>query len=107
MSNRGIMHWQGITRVLKYLQFTHNFGLHYTRYLVVLEGYCYANWISNVKDSKSHRGYVLALGGAIVPWKSLKQIVIAKSTMESEFIVLDKCGKEAEWIRHFLEDVPR
>ncbi|KAF3455626.1 hypothetical protein FNV43_RR00263 [Rhamnella rubrinervis] len=27
--------------------------------------------------------------------------------MESEFIALDKCGEEAEWLRHFLEDVPR
>ena len=27
--------------------------------------------------------------------------------MESDFIALDKCGKEAEWPRHFLEDIPR
>ena len=27
--------------------------------------------------------------------------------MESEFIALDKCGEEAEWLRHFLEDIPR
>ena len=27
--------------------------------------------------------------------------------MEYEFIVLDKCGEEAEWLRHFLEDIPR
>ena len=26
--------------------------------------------------------------------------------MESEFIVLDKAGEEAEWLRHFLEDIP-
>ena len=51
-------------RVLKNLCFTHDYGLHYTRYLVVLEGYSDANWISNVKDSKSHSGYVFTLGGA-------------------------------------------
>ena len=27
--------------------------------------------------------------------------------MESEFIALDKCGEEVEWLRHFLEDIPR
>ena len=27
--------------------------------------------------------------------------------MESEFIALDKCGEETEWLRHFLEDIPR
>ncbi|KAD6119177.1 hypothetical protein E3N88_10448 [Mikania micrantha] len=27
--------------------------------------------------------------------------------MESEFIALDKAGEEAEWLRQFVEDVPR
>ena len=39
-------------------------------------------------------------------WKSTKQTCIARSTMESEFIALDKAGEEAEWLRHFLEDIP-
>ncbi|WKA09039.1 hypothetical protein VitviT2T_026717 [Vitis vinifera] len=106
-SNPGAKHWQGIIRVLKYLRFTRDYGLHYTRYPAVLEGYSDANWISNVKDSKSHSGYVFTLGGAAVSWKSSKQTVIARSTMESEFIALDKYGEEAEWLRHFLEDIPR
>ena len=50
---------------------------------------------------------MFTLGIAIVSWKSSKQTVIARSTMESEFIALDKCGEEAEWLRHFLEDIPR
>ena len=39
-------------------------------------------------------------------WKSSKLTCIARSTMESEFIALDKAGEEAEWLRHFLEDTP-
>ena len=50
---------------------------------------------------------MFTLGIVIVSWKSSKQTVIARSTMESEFIALDKCGEEAEWLRHFLEDIPR
>ena len=50
---------------------------------------------------------MFTLGIAIVSWKSSKRTVIAKSTMEYEFIALDKCGEEAEWLRHFLEDIPR
>ncbi|RVX19815.1 Retrovirus-related Pol polyprotein from transposon TNT 1-94 [Vitis vinifera] len=72
-SNPGAKHWQGIIRVLKYLRFTRDYGLHYTRYPAVLEGYSDANWISNVKDSKSHSGYVFTLGGAAVSWKSSKK----------------------------------
>ncbi|CAL2238493.1 unnamed protein product [Prunus armeniaca] len=46
------------------------------------------------------------LGGAAVSWKSSKQTCIARLTMESEFIALDKAGEEAEWLRNFLEDIP-
>ena len=106
-SNPGTDHWKGIVRVLKYLRFTRNHGLHYTRYPAVLEGYTDANWISDMKDSKSTSGYVFTLGGAVVSWKSSKQTCIARSTMESKFIALDKCGEEAEWLRQFLEDIPR
>ena len=38
--------------------------------------------------------------------KSSKKKCIARSTMESEFIALDKAGEEAEWLHHFLEDIP-
>ena len=52
-SNPRAKHWKGIMRVLKYLRFARDYGLHYTRYSDVLEGRDDANWISNVKDSKS------------------------------------------------------
>ena len=50
---------------------------------------------------------MFTLRGAVVSWKSSKQTIIAKSIMEYEFIALDKCGEEVEWLCHFLEDIPR
>ena len=50
---------------------------------------------------------MFTLAGAAVSYKSSKQVVIARSTMEYEFIVLDKCGEEAEWLHHFLKDIPK
>ncbi|GJY61033.1 hypothetical protein Tco_0461690 [Tanacetum coccineum] len=94
-------------RVLHYLRYSRDYGLHYDRHPAVIEGYSDANWISDIKDSRSTSGYVFTLGGAAISWKSSKQTVIAKSTMESEFIALDKCGEEAEWLRQFVEDIPR
>ena len=38
--------------------------------------------------------------------QSSKQTCIARSTMEFEFIALDKAGEEAKWLRQFLEDIP-
>ncbi|CAN1806123.1 Retrovirus-related Pol polyprotein from transposon TNT 1-94 [Linum perenne] len=54
---------------------------------------------------KSTSGYVFTVGGGAISWKSSKQTCIARSTMESEFIALDKAGKEAEWLQNFLEDI--
>ena len=105
-SNPGPDHWKAIVRVLRYLKYTQNYGLHYSKYLAVLEGYYDANWISDTKDSKSTSGYLFTLGGGAVSWKSSKRTCIARSTMESKFIALDKAGEEAEWLRHFLEDIP-
>ena len=105
-SNPGPNHWIALVRVLRYLRYTLNSGLHYTTYPAVLEGYSDANWISSSEDTKSTSGYVFTLGGGAVSWKSSKQTCIARSTMESEFIALDKAGEEAEWLRNFLEDIP-
>ena len=42
-SNPNDDHWKGIIKVLRYLRYTRDYGLHYTRYPAVLEGYCDAN----------------------------------------------------------------
>ncbi|KAD0234951.1 hypothetical protein E3N88_44570 [Mikania micrantha] len=89
-------HLKGMTRLLRYLRYTRNYGLHYGRDPAVIEGYNDTNWISDMKDSKSTSGYVFTLGGAAIASKSSKQTLIARSTMESEFIALDKGGEEAE-----------
>nr|GEV36277.1 zinc finger, CCHC-type [Tanacetum cinerariifolium] len=106
-SNPSNAHWKAITRVLHYVRYSRDYGLDYDKHLAVMEGYSDANWISDVKDSRSTSGYVFTLEGAAISWKSSKQTVIAKSTMESEFIALDKCGEEAKWLRQFVEDIPR
>ena len=97
-SNPGVDHWKEIIRGLRYLRYTQNYGLNYIRYPTVLEGYSDANWIYDMKDTKSTSGYVFTLGGATVSWKSSMQTCIARSTMEFEFIALDKAGEEAEWL---------
>ncbi|CAM8953940.1 unnamed protein product [Rhodiola kirilowii] len=104
-SNLGSKHWKAFVRVLNYLRFTRSYGLHYTRYPEVIEGYTDASWISDIQDSKATSGYVFTLGGAAVSWKSSKQTLITRSTMEAEFMALDKCGEEAERLRNFVEDI--
>ena len=80
-SNPSPDHWKAIFRVLRYLKYTQNYELHYSKYPAVLEGYYDANWISDTKDSKSTSGYLFTLGGGAVSWKSSKKTCIARSMM--------------------------
>ena len=99
-------HWKSIKRVLGYIKKTKNLGLQYLKFPVVMEGYTDASWISSVGDNKSTTGWVFTLGGGAISWKSKKQTLITHSTMEYEFVTLAETGKEAEWLRNFLLEIP-
>jgi hypothetical protein len=106
VSNPGDDHWRALERVLCYLKGTSSFGIHYTRYPKVLEGYYDANWISDADELKATSGYTFTLGGGAVSWKSCKQTILTRSTMEAELTALDTATVEAEWLRELLMDLP-
>jgi hypothetical protein len=82
-----------------------NYGIHYSRYLGVLEGYSDSNWITDVDELKATSGYVFTLGGNAVSWRSYKLTILTKSTMEAELIALDTASTEVEWLRELLMDL--
>jgi hypothetical protein len=49
---------------------------------------------------------VFLLGVGAISWKSCKQTVLTKSTIEAELTALDTVGSEAEWLRDLLMDLP-
>ncbi|GJY12159.1 zinc finger, CCHC-type containing protein [Tanacetum coccineum] len=71
-----------------------------------LEGYSDASWINHVEDSSSTSGWVFLLGGGAISWASKKQICITTSTMKYEFVALVVAGKEAEWLRNLIHEIP-
>nr|GEX85125.1 zinc finger, CCHC-type [Tanacetum cinerariifolium] len=79
-SNSSRQHWKAITRIFKYLRGTKDYGLSYVGYPSVLEG--------------------------AISWASKKQTCISGSTMEYEFVALVDAGKEAEWLRNLIHDIP-
>nr|GEW84968.1 zinc finger, CCHC-type [Tanacetum cinerariifolium] len=79
-NNPVTQHWQAIQMVLKYLKKTMEYRLTYTGYPSVLKGYTDASWISNTEDNSSTSGWVFLLG--------------------------DVDGKEAEWLKNLLLEIP-
>ncbi|XP_031261520.1 secreted RxLR effector protein 161-like [Pistacia vera] len=99
-------HWIALDRIARYLKGTIDYGLTFGSTPPVLEGYFKANWISDSDEIKYRSGYIFTLDRDDVPWKSSKQTCIARSTMESELITLEKACSEAEWLRNLLADLP-
>lgn len=94
-SNPGSEHWIALGSVLKYLKGTKNMGIYYCGHPVVIEGHNDSNWISDSGDMKATSGYVFTLVGGVVSWRSSKQTVLARSTMEAELVALDSAMVEA------------
>ena len=97
-------HWRALERVMHYLVGTMDYGIHYSGYPAVLEGYSDSNWISDELYATS--GYAFTLGGAAVSWRSCKQTILMRSTMEAQLTALDTAIVEADWLRELLMDLP-
>ncbi|GKC88193.1 zinc finger, CCHC-type containing protein, partial [Tanacetum coccineum] len=105
-SNPSTQHWLAIHRVLKYLKKIMDYSLSYTGYPLVLEEYTDASWISNTKDNSSTNGWVFLLEGGAISWPSKKQTCTASLIIESEFVALAAAGKEAEWLKNLILEIP-
>nr|GEX46972.1 zinc finger, CCHC-type [Tanacetum cinerariifolium] len=105
-SNPSTQYWQAIQWVLKYLKKMIDYRLTYTGYPSVLEGYIDAIWISNTEDNSSTSNWVFLLGGGAISWASKKQTCITGSTMKSNFVALVAAGKEADWLRNLILEIP-
>ena len=78
-------------------------GITYSGEPPILEGYFDASWITNEEDNSS---WVFIYRGGAISWSSKKQTCIANSIMASEFIALASVGKEAEWLRDLMFEIP-
>jgi hypothetical protein len=106
MSNPGIDHWHAFERVMLYLCGTMSYKIYYSGHPAVLEGYSGTNWISDIDDIKATSGYVFIFGGGAISWRSCRQTILTRSTMEAELIALDTSTIESEWLCELFMDLP-
>jgi hypothetical protein len=104
-SNPGDDHWRALEQVINYLVGTMDYGIHYSRYPAVVEGYNDANWIFDVDELYAMSGCVFTLGGATISWRSCKQTILTRSTMDAELTAIDTTTVEADWLRELLMDL--
>ncbi|KAL5578799.1 hypothetical protein UlMin_011241 [Ulmus minor] len=106
LQNPTTLHWQGVKRILRYLQGTLDMGLH-IRYNndLLLTGFSDADWGCNLDDRRSVAGYCVFLGDYLVSWSSKKQNVISRSSTDSEYRALANVACEIAWIQSLLSEI--
>ncbi|MBW0504134.1 hypothetical protein O181_043849 [Austropuccinia psidii MF-1] len=98
-------HWSLVKHLLRYLNGTRFLGLHFTRTKhpeSELVGWADADYATSLVAKKSHSGYVIMFLGNPVSWTTKKQPVVAQSTTKAEFILMNKCSKEMQWLSNLL-----
>jgi hypothetical protein len=84
-SNPGTSHWTAVKNILKLLKRTKDMVLVYGGSNVELDvkGYVSTNYKADSDNENSQTGYVFLVNGGAVSFRSCKQTLKAKSTMES------------------------
>jgi hypothetical protein len=90
---------------MHYLVGTMDYRTHYSGYSAVLEGYSDAKWIFDMDELYAMSGYVFTLSGAAVSWRSCKQTILTRSTLEGELTTLDTATVEADSLHELLMDL--
>ena len=103
MSKPGKEHWTTVKRVFRYLRGTSDYGLCYQGRpgldrVLDIHGFVDADWVGDLDQRRSTSGYVFNLFGGAVNWMSKKQLVVALSTTEEEYIAATHASKEAVWL---------
>jgi hypothetical protein len=94
MQNPGQAHWDGVKRVIGYLNTTKDLWLIFGgNKKTLLEGYCDANWASQ-PHRHSISGYLFYYGVGAVSWSSKKQNIVTLSSTEAKYVAETHVAKE-------------
>ena len=104
LENPGLLHWEAVKRVLRYLSGTKTHALTYGNEHHDLHGYTDADGAS-----QDHRhaisGYAFLIDGAAISWASRKQELVTLSTAEAEYVATTHAAKECIWLRRLTSQL--
>jgi hypothetical protein len=100
------LHWKDAKCILRYVQGTITFGIHYaTDSTLDLIGFTDSDWVGDSTDYKSTSSYSLILGSMPICWSRKKKDYIALSSAEAEYRGVVNINIQTMWLQNFLTEL--
>ena len=100
-----VAQWGAVKHLMRYLQGTSAYGIHYFKLQEKIEelcGWADTDYATSLLTKKSTSGYVITLFGNPICWSTKKQPVVAQSTTEAEFVAINQCAKQLRWLTNLI-----
>ncbi|KAK6119262.1 hypothetical protein DH2020_046988 [Rehmannia glutinosa] len=103
LSNSGMDHWKAAKRVMRYIQRIKDYMLTYKKSeQLEIIGYSAFDFAGCQDSRRSTSGYIFLLPGGAISWKSVKQTLVASSTMGSKFVACYEVSNHRIWLQNFV-----
>ncbi len=107
MSNLINDHWTTLKRVLRYLNETKELSILYKKISesLILKTWTNSSWDENPNDSRSTHDHLLFIRDELIEWKSSKQISVALSSTEAEYMNQTLAVINVMWAKGLLTEM--
>ncbi|XP_062103692.1 secreted RxLR effector protein 161-like [Humulus lupulus] len=106
MNNPTEEHVEAVTRILRYLKMTLGKGLLFRKNEnKEIRVYTDADWAGDITNKRSTSGYCSYVWGNLVTWRSKKQTVVSRSSVEADFRALALGICEGIWLKKLLGEL--
>jgi hypothetical protein len=107
--------WAALKRLIRYLKGTRTKGIVYDAQPnpvttddnagCHIKDYTDSDWAGDISTCKSTSGYLFLGAGAPIAWGSNKQLIVALSTCEAEYVAVFDVAREVIWLRNLLAEI--
>lgn len=100
------LHWESVQHILRYLNYTKDFGILYNRSTdITLHGFTDADYLGCPDTRQSVGAYLFQLAAGPISWSSKQQSTVSDSTTEAEYKALSEGAKEAVYVRRLFQEL--
>ena len=99
-------HMLAVNRILQYLKGTPGRGLFFSSSLSMqVKAFCDVDWVGCPDTRRSITGYSVFLANSLISWRSKKQSIVPRSSVEAEYRAMATITCEIVWVLQLLRDL--